>query len=293
MLRKSLLTSIFFLSVFACSAQSFLSWQLRDRYWSVFAGTGWTGYMGELTHNSPMSDGLSHWNAGIEARLYSRIGARVSFARYTIDGTDKNATDSSAHRQRNLSFVSKNWEWQFQVVYYFLKYNKKYHARRTYEPYLAVGFGQTFFNPQAELNEELHDLRPLMTENVGYKTNSWIIPVSLGLKAKLNEFLNLSLDLGYRFTFSGYLDDVSNNFGGPYDDGSLEQRLSNRKDEIAIINREAFDSLVPGAQRGDGTNDGYFLINLNIELYLPRDLFKGKNGKNKKEKILGKPSAYD
>jgi len=274
-------------------SQSLLNWQLRDRYFSIYAGTGWTGYVGELTNKAPFSEGLSHFNVGVEARLYTRIGARAQIARYTIDGADNNAADSSANRQRNLSFISKNWEWQFQAVYYFLKYNGKYHSRRAYEPYFAVGVGKTYFNPKAEYLGDLYELQPLGTENTFYKKSSWIIPVSLGVKAKLNEFLNLSLDLGYRFTFTSYLDDVSKIYGGPFPDGDIRQSLSNRKGEVGIINQEAFESYIPGGKRGNGSNDGYFLVNLNIELYLPGDLFRGKNGKNKKDKILGKPSAYD
>lgn len=273
-------------------AQNLLGWQLHDRYFSVFAGTGWTGYKGELTNNAPFSEGLSHFNVGVEARLYTRVGARIQLTRYTIDGSDDNAADSSANRQRNLSFISKNWEWQVQGVYYFFKYNRKYHSRRTYEPYVAAGFGKTYFNPQADFQGTRYELQPLGTENTFYSKSSWIIPVSLGVKAKLNEFFNLSLDLGYRFTFTGYLDDVSNIYGGPFPDGDIRQSLSNRKGEVGIINREAFESFIPGTKRGNGTNDGYFLINLNIELYLPRDLLRKKNGRDKKEKVIGKPSAY-
>ncbi|UXX79345.1 DUF6089 family protein [Reichenbachiella carrageenanivorans] len=279
-------------------AQSFLGWQLHDRYFSIYAGTGWTGYMGDLTNGNPMTDGLSHFNVGVEARLLTRIAARVQFAQYKLEGSDKNATDSSYNRQRNLSFHSKNYEWQVEGVYYFLKYRGKYHKRRTYEPYIAAGIGQTFYNPKADhtdINEvtNTYDLRSMNTETETYGSSAWIIPVNFGVKAALNEFLNLSLDLGYRFAFTGHLDDVYGHYAGPYPDGSIEASLSNRKDEVPEINQEAYDALVPGAQRGNGKNDGYFLVNINLELYLPQDLFKSKNGRRRKEKILGKPSAYD
>lgn len=298
-----MLNRIFLLLVLIMSArfgfsQSFLGWQLHDRYFSIYAGTGWTGYVGDLTNGSPLSDGLSHFNVGVEARLYTRIGARIQFAQYKLEGTDLNAADSSFNRQRNLSFHSKNYEWQVQGVYYFLKYRGKYHKRRTYEPYIAAGFGKTYFNPKADFTDvndvtETYDLRSIGTETQSYGNSTWIIPVNLGVKAALNEFLNLSLDMGYRFTFTGYLDDVFGRYAGPFDDGSIEASLSNRKNEFPEINEEAYDLFVPNGQRGNGKKDSYFLINLNIELYLPQDLFRGKNGRRRKEKILGKPSAYD
>ncbi|MEO9967894.1 MAG: DUF6089 family protein [Reichenbachiella sp.] len=279
-------------------AQSFLGWQLHDRYFSIYGGTGWTGYVGDLTNGSPFSDGLSHINLGIEARLYTRIAARIQFSRFKLEGSDQNAADSSFNRQRNLSFHSTNYEWQVQGVYYFLKYRGKYHKRRTYEPYIAAGFGKAYFSPKTEYTDindvtDTYDLRSIGTETESYGKSTWIIPVNLGVKAALNEFLNLSLDVGYRFTFTGYLDDVHGRYAGPFEDGSIEASLSNRKNEVPEINEAAYDAFVPGAQRGNGKNDGYFLVNLNLELYLPQDLFRGKNGKRRKEKILGKPSAYD
>lgn len=298
MIKKTILLSLFSLITWVSQAQSFLGWQLHDRYFSIYAGTGWTGYMGDVTNGSPFSEGLSHMNFGIEARLLTRIGARVQFSRYKLEGTDENAADSSFNRQRNLSFHSTNYEWQVEGVYYFLKYRGKYHKRRTYEPYIAAGFGKTYYNPKADFTDindvtTTYDLREIGTETDSYGKSAWIIPVNLGVKAALNEFLNLSLDLGYRFTFSGHLDDVYGYYAGPFEDGSIEASLSNRKNEVPEINKEAYDAMVPGAQRGNGKNDGYFLINVNLELYLPQDLFRGKNGRQRKEKILGKPSAYD
>ncbi|WP_420579794.1 DUF6089 family protein [Reichenbachiella sp.] len=298
MIKKIILLSSFCLITLTSQSQSFLGWQLHDRYFSIYAGTGWTGYMGDLTNGKPLSDGLSHMNFGVEARLLTRIAARIQFSRYKLEGTDKNAADSSYNRQRNLSFHSTNYEWQVEGVYYFLKYRGKYHKRRTYEPYIAAGFGKTYFNPKADFTDindvtTTYDLRKIGTETESYGKSAWIIPVNLGVKAALNEFLNLSLDLGYRFTFSGHLDDVYGFYGGPFEDGTIEASLSNRKNEVPEINKEAYDAMVPGAQRGNLKNDGYFLINVNIELYLPQDLFRGKNGRQRKEKILGKPSAYD
>jgi hypothetical protein len=297
MIKKVFLSILLLSGVYTGWSQTFLDWQLHDRYFSIYAGTGWSGYIGELSNGHPFSEGLSHFNIGLEARLYTKLGARVQIAQYRLEGSDSFASDSSFNRQRNLSFYSRNYEWQLQGVYYFLKYRKKYHKRRTYEPYFAFGVGQTFYNPKADhtVNDVTtsYTLRDIGTEGESYKKFAWIIPLNLGVKAALNEFLNLSLDVGYRYAFTPYLDDVSNNYGGPFDDGTIEASLSNRKYEVGIINQEAYDALVPGETRGNGKNDSYFLINLNIELYLPRDLFRGKNGKNKKEKILGKPSAYD
>lgn len=292
---KRLIVILFLLFCFKSGwSQSFLGWQLHDRYFSVYGGTGWTGYIGELTNKKPFSQGLSHYNIGVEARLYSRVAARVQFSRFDLRGNDQNAPDSTFNRQRNLSFESTNYEWQVEAVYYFLKYRDKYYKRRAYEPYVAAGIGQVFYSPSGALIDTAgistsYDLRSLNTEGDEYNKSSIIIPVHLGVKAAINEFINLSLDLGYRFTFTGHLDDVNASYNNSLSSESIAAQLSNRKDEVGIINEAAYNN----SSRGNGTNDGYFLVNLNLELYLPRDLFRSKNGKRKKEKILGKPSAYD
>ncbi|PIB36105.1 hypothetical protein BFP72_12220 [Reichenbachiella sp. 5M10] len=304
---RTILFSILLLTSLTGKSQNFFDWQYHDRYFSVFAGTGWTGYVGDLTNGKPFTSGLSHFNIGAEARLYSRIAARVQYTVYKLEGSDKNAADSSYNRQRNLSFHSVNHEWQAQMVYYLFKYNKKYYKRRPYEPYVAIGVGQTFFNPKADLYDTQADkiktypLRDYRTETDSYGKAAWIIPVDLGVKLAINEFMNLGVDAGYRFAFTGYLDDVHGDYADPngdgtgYPDGTISSSLSNRKFEsdVYIINQEAFDELIPGAQRGNGKFDSYFMLNFNLEIYLPKDVFRSKKGRGRKGKILGKPGAYD
>lgn len=266
---------------------------MRDRYFSIYAGAGFAGYFGDLTNGHPMSNGLSSYNLGIEARLYSKVAARVQGSFYIIEGADRNAPAYSYNQQRNLTFQSKNWEWQFQTMYYLFKYKGKYHSRRTYEPYFALGVGQTFYNPKGIYRGTTYDLRSMGLETSSYGKSAWIIPVSFGIKAALNEFLNLTVDVGYRYAFTKHLDDVSGQMSGPFDQGTPAYFLSNRHDQIPLVNEEAYESFQPGASRGNGKNDSYILINLNLELYLPQDLFKSKKKSIHKEKILGKPSAYD
>ncbi len=274
-------------------AQSFMGWEYNDRFFSAYLGTGRAGYLGELTNGKPLAGGLSMLNLGVEARLLSRVAARVQVTHFRLEGSDENAPDSSANQQRNLSFLSKNVEMMLQGVYYFKRYSGMYYKRTNYEPYVAAGIGYMWFNPQAKLDGEYYVLSDYKTENKTYNKTSQVIPLSAGLKMKLNEFMNLNLDLGYRITFTDYLDDVSTVYGGPFPDGSLEARLSNRKDQIPKVNDEAYDSYTVGNPRGNPADkDAYFHINVSVEVFLPRDLFKNRGGKTRKERIIGKPSAY-
>ncbi|MFY0651133.1 MAG: outer membrane beta-barrel protein [Cyclobacteriaceae bacterium] len=293
-MKKTLLPILFLIcSAPALMAQSFMGWEYNDRFFSAYIGTGRAGYLGELTNGKPLASGLSLVNFGVEARLLSQLGAKVQIAKYRLEGSDENAADSSANRQRNLSFFSKNYEISLQAIYYLFPYTGKYHTRRTYEPYIGLGVGYNTFNPKTTLDGVEYTLSDYRTENQDYAKSGIVFPISLGVKAKLNEFMNLNLDLGYRIIFTDYLDDVSGVYGGPYPDGSIPSRLSNRKDEIPQVNDAVYEQLITGNARGNPTTkDKYFFINFSVEIYAPRDLFKSRGGKTRKEKIIGKPSAY-
>lgn len=292
MLKRSVILCLFIGLSYVSEAQNFFSWAQNDRYFTAYIGVGRTGYFGELTNGKPLVQDPSSFNIGLEARLFTRISARAQITRYKIEATDDNAPDSSANIQRNLSFTSNNWEFVLQGVYYFHKYSGKYHTRKTYEPYIAVGFGKTTYNPKAELDGQSFELRGLRTEGKKYGKSAYILPLNFGVKGKLNEFMNLTLDLGYRIAFTDYLDDVSQNYI-THLEPSISGSLANRRDEISIVNQAAFDGYIPGGKRGDNAKyDKYFSINLFLEFYLPRDLFKRNIGKVRKEKIIGKPGAY-
>jgi len=264
-------------------AQDFLSWQLNDRYFSAQVGLGFASYRGELKHNSSFQHQVSNLSLGVEARLWSRVAARVELGRYYIQGSDRHAADSSFARQRNLSFHSVNYEASIQGIFYMRKYAGAYYKRHRLDPYLMAGVGTTFISPQADLGGQSYDLYKLHTEDKTYSRWTMIIPVGAGLKWRLTPFMNFITEVTYRYTFSDHLDDVSGNYPNSYPN-LLTQLLSNRKDEVGVINQSAYDRLVSGNPRGDNTNkDAYLFLNLKFEFFLPPNLFSGgaKSGMKK------------
>ncbi|WP_421762615.1 DUF6089 family protein [Ekhidna sp.] len=284
---KKLLTAFFLLILFASHAQNFLSWQYTDRYFSFSVGTGTTSYFGELNSNNSFSDNISLINIGIEARLLNRIGARIDASYFTLSGDDRTASDSSFQRQRNLSFESKNFHSQLHLIYYLKPYQGDYYKRWNFDPYLFSGVGYLRYTPTAILGGERYSLRDAQTEGISYKKWTTTIPAGIGGKFKVNEFLNVNLEVSYHFTFSDYLDDVSNTYGTEF--SSVTARLlSDRKDEVGVTNPEFYDQIQPGSRRGNpNDNDSFLQINLRAEIFLPPDLFTGKN-----KAIIKKPSAY-
>ncbi len=250
-------------------AQNFLTELYIDRYFTATVGTGQTGYFGELKHRGLFSNGLRSFSMGFETRLYDHIGARSEFIFFSLEGKDSKAADSTFEKQRNLSFKSRNIEFTLQGVYYFNKFPDQYYKRKRWDPYIAAGIGVLRYNPYAEFGGEKIFLRPLETENREYGKYSFIVPVNVGAKGTLTKVLNLIIEAGYRFTFTDYLDDVSTVYGGPYDNLTQEV-ISNRKDEIPIVNPEAYDQMVPGGKRGDPSDkDAYLFLNVKLEFFLP------------------------
>ncbi|MBR07883.1 MAG: hypothetical protein CMP48_09355 [Rickettsiales bacterium] len=276
MMKQVLFGVCMLLIASAAMSQDFLSATLNDRYYSAFAGLGFASYRGELKHNGSFQNEVSNVSIGGEVRLWSKIAARIELGRYSIRGHDKHAPDSSFAKQRNLSFESTNYEATVQGVFYLRKYKGVYHKRWRLDPYIAVGVGTTFISPQAKIGETYFNLYELKTEDTEYSRWTLILPGAAGLKWKINSNVNFISEIAYRYTFSDYLDDVSGNFPVSYPDITTEL-LSNRKDEIDRINDDAYEQLSPGNPRGDSSNkDSYLFLNLKLEIYLSKDMFKPK-----------------
>jgi hypothetical protein len=143
--------------------------------------------------------------------------------------------------------------------------NYRYYQRPPFNAYGFIGVGLLYFNPTAELNGTRHALQPLMTEDVPYSRTQLVVPFGLGIKLKMGPFFNLAIEGGYRKTFTDYLDDVST----VHPDKStwtdpIRIALSDRGPEVDAAPRGV------GSIRGNpGKKDGYFLMNVTVEYYLP------------------------
>ena len=276
-MRKNTILMIVCLLCFQkMQGQSFLRTTYNDRYFTVNAGIGQSAYFGELNPRFQLTEGISHVNIGLEARLLNHFSARTEFIMYRLSGKDSEAADSSFAKQRNLSFKSRNFEANFQVQYYFFPYNDIYHKRRPIEPFAVAGVGITTNNPKTTFNDAEVKLRGLKTEGVDYGATALVIPVGVGAKIKINQYFNLIIESSYRLTFQDYLDDVSKNYIGSFEN-ELAGILSNRRGEVGILNQEIYDQLVVGQPRGNANNnDSYLSIAIKVEYYLPSKLFSKK-----------------
>lgn len=190
----------------------------------------------------------------------------------TISGTDDNA-ETEASQIRNLNFRSNildiggNLEWNIMG---FESGSRDY----IFSPYLFGGLSIFKFDPEAyceACTEEYIRLQPLGTEGQGttlhnervkYALTQVSIPFGAGFKFNFASTWNLGFELGWRKTFTDYLDDVSTTYPTyevlTAESGALAARLSHRYAEIGGENVKY--GLLDEEPRGNPTNMDWFMF---------------------------------
>ncbi|MGK0387539.1 MAG: opacity protein-like surface antigen [Maribacter sp.] len=232
---------------------------------------GVSNYLGDLAPSSLWTSlGETNFSAGVFARYNTGkwISIKAGFNYAKISAADSNGSPTVFKEKRNLSFRSNIYEIAVTGEFNILGY-QPYNLERVFSPYIFVGIAGYKFNPQTQYEGGWVKLQPLGTEGQGmdgkpaaYKTVQISIPFGAGLKYAINDKWNLGLEIGFRKTFTDYLDDVS----GTYVDlaalaaanGDLAAELSWRGDEISV------DAIPPedGTGRGNIKNKDWYLISV-------------------------------
>ncbi len=250
-------------------------------------------YYGDLAPSpSSFSTDLSFTKPGFGISYTHRFGPRYSlmaqFMFATIKGSDAESADkgdlsNGIYRyQRNLSFRNQIKELSVVAIFDLFENDQTYMSRVKWTPYAYLGIAAFMHNPQAiapakdlqgnPLPEAGNyvDLEPLGTEgqhsnlastdaNYGIKPYSLLqiaIPFGLGARFRLNDVMDLSADVGFRYTFTDYLDDVSANYVDLTKLSSpLAQAMSYRTNELAGYPTDPKASGIPGVnvQAGYGS----------------------------------------
>src|SRR2546428_7362727 len=151
--------------------------------------------------------------------------------------------------QRNLQFSSIINEVSAQYEFNFFKYNPFADGEK-FTPYLFTGLSVFNYDPKAEDGVRL---QPLGTEGQGlsgnpgkYSLTQFAVPVGIGFKANLSGQFNIFSELGYRYTFTDYIDDVSSYYTDlSSSPNPTTQFYADRSLEVG------YPANTPGTQRGD------------------------------------------
>jgi hypothetical protein len=198
--------------------------------WQLEIMPGITAYRGDLTESTiPLKTIGPSVSINLKYDFGDMIVLRGGIAFGKISADDK---DNKTLKARNLNFQSLIWEASLCAEVNIMDPEAFYSY-----PYVFIGVGMFRFDPYTydNANKKTY-LRQLSTEGQGlpeypdkkvYSLTQFCVPFGGGWKVKVSNRSAISFELGVRFLFTDYLDDVS----GTYADAGV---LLNRKGPKAV-----------------------------------------------------------
>lgn len=200
----------------------------------------------------------------VRQNINSFLAVRGNLNYGRVHASDANSNIQS-HIQRNLSFrsyiVEFGGDFEFSILP-FDKYNptnKRYRKYFNFTPYFFGGFNVFHFNPKAFYKNEWVELQPLQTEGQHYSLTQIAIPFGMGFKYQINKNFGMSIETGFRKTFTDYLDDVSTAYPDLVALNTANPRaakLSFRGDELDYPEGMP----IKGAMRGLSSNMDWYVM---------------------------------
>ncbi|MFK7978641.1 MAG: DUF6089 family protein [Saprospiraceae bacterium] len=201
---------------------------------------------------------------------------KLQVVKTELEGDDANSSFDFLE-QRNLRFFSPLLDASLRLEWYPFVANSEY--QQVILPYLSLGGSFFTFNPQAEYLGQIYELRPLNTEGQGlpsfpnrkpYSLYSGSVLTGIGVKFLLNEDLTLGLDISANYTFTDYLDDVSDTYAGyqelAFTYGTISADISYQVDDFFDLNQT---TPLPGTRRGNpNLNDLFFIAGITLSYNL-------------------------
>mgnify|MGYP003887784785 CR=1 FL=1 len=203
-------------------------------YSTVGFGVGTSSYYGDLAAYRRVVGStfkMIRWNvSGEYTRHFTpRFAARASLTWARIAGDDfvMNQNRGKVNNNlflRNLHFRNDIKELAAVGIYKITPDGRSYDRRSQFGAYVFGGVALFAHNPKARLpvdpvtleKQRWVALQPLGTEGQGqvdgpklYSLVNVAFPIGFGLRYKVNPKFDISAELGFRFTNSDYLDDVS------------------------------------------------------------------------------------
>jgi hypothetical protein len=220
-------------------------WYRSRFYTTVGGGIGSANYFGDITPapsfaSTDIKFTRSSLTGFVTHKFTPRITGRAALAWHRLKGDDFVSANPSKDQAigryiRNLHFRNDVIELSGVAMFDFIENNSPFFKRPTWSPYGFIGLGVIYSNPMArtpvEEGAKWVSLRPLHTEGRSYSPVQVVIPAGVGVRYKLSQRIDLGFEVGYRFTFTDYLDDVSGKYVDPSKlggAGSLAARMANR-----------------------------------------------------------------
>ncbi len=281
----------------------------RKKYASVGATIGAMNYFGDIVPEPDFTSfrfKSTRPSVGISYtyRFAPRFSYRVGFTWGRITGDDalsasENEGENRGRYGRNLSFRSDVKELSAVAIVDLFENRNNFRRRPDFVPYAFAGVAVMHHNPKAyyengsrglapanDIPTGWYELQPLGTEGQyadggdypePYKRVQIVVPFGVGVRYKIDRYWDLSLEVGWRKTFTDYLDDVStayaskaNILAGGGDNPTAAAILSDRSPESGFtVVPDPNAPQVPymhvkgygteGSQRGESSDDDWYI----------------------------------
>ncbi|MEM6632891.1 MAG: DUF6089 family protein [Bacteroidota bacterium] len=194
--------------------------QPNRSYFAVSLSGGVMNYTGDLVVTEQIINfSRPAFSIGAFYKFDPFLGARLEVTHGSI-AADDGKSNNDGLRLRNLSFRSPITALDAQLIFDFIPTDGPYYRRPLLTPYVFAGISVFAFNPKAELNGDLIDLKPLGTEGQfltdpdnrypdPYSLVQIAIPLGVGIRYRIGQNWDISAEAGFRKTYTDYLDDAS------------------------------------------------------------------------------------
>lgn len=281
----------------------------RRRYYTVGVNLNAMNYFGDIVPEADFTSlrlKSTRPNIGVSYgyRMFPRVTFEGGLAWGRITGDDRksasvNEEENLPRFKRNLNFRNDIKELSARAVFDLFENRGAYTRRPDFTPYGFVGIAVFHHNPKAyydgsKMPQGYYELQPLGTEgqNVSgqgypepYSKIQFSIPLGIGFKYKIDRNWDFGFEIGWRKTFTDYLDDVSGFYASKGDllanssSGATAAILADRSndsgfDQVADPSAPGYTSVngfgQKGNQRGDATDkDWYIVTGMRLNYILP------------------------
>jgi hypothetical protein len=219
-----------------------------------------------------MEFSFTKWTIGgfYRYRLSPKVALKGSLNYIRLSGDDVKS-DNYGRRGRNLNFKNDMFELLVNGEYYLYKVNDvggtgRYRA--DFNLYLFGGVGAFYSNPKGEdVSGEWVSLRALNSEGKSYSAINLAIPLGIGFYYTIDRKYRIGMEIGWRTTFTDYIDDASTVYANDYDgitnktDQALLDQINADAGEV-VVTPQNFDA---GSKRGSSEqNDSYMTATVNF-----------------------------
>lgn len=256
---------------------------LRAQYYEPYVHSGEFGaslgvghYFGDLNTRANISRPKLAGGVFFRKQVSNYIGVKLA-ANYARLGFSDIYNQNETQRRRNLSFNSDVYEVSLSGDFNFFRFMPGFEGYN-YTPYVSLGVGLFSYDPFAYLGGQKYFLRELATEGQGstqypdrkmYSTTALSIPLAVGFKYALGRDINFFTELGYRFTGTDYLDDVSTTFAPD----AFATLPGGTNDPAFLLQDRSYETGTPigvkGRQRGNSQQkDAYVTLQFGVSFNL-------------------------